>query len=174
MKKVFASLVGCCLLLTLGFAQKVAYVDTEYIMGKIPEYESAQAEIERISQSWQKDLEEKYQDIEQLYKDYQAQEVLLPEDVKQEKQEEIFTLEREAKEYREKKFGYDGELFALQESKMKPIQDKVFRAVETISKRKRFDLVFDKAGEVTWLYTNATYDLSNDVLEELGFNQEKE
>ena len=76
------------------------------------------------------------------------------------------------REYREKKFGYNGELFTLQESKVKPIQDKVFRAVENVSKQRRFDLVFDKAGEVTWLYTNAIYDLSNDVLEELGFKQD--
>lgn len=169
MKNVLLSL-SLLLLTTLSLqAQKVAYVDTEYIMDQIPEYKSAQEEIERISQQWQEELEEKYQAIEQMYADYQAREVLLPEDVKQEKQEEIFQAEREAKEYREKKFGYDGELFALQESKMRPIQDRVFRTVETIAKRRRFDLVFDKAGEVTWLYTNATYDLSNEVLEEMGF-----
>ncbi|RMG54570.1 MAG: OmpH family outer membrane protein [Bacteroidetes bacterium] len=169
MKKILLSLSLLLFAAVSVHAQKMAYVDTEYIMGQIPEYKSAQDEIERISQQWQEELEAKYQAIEQLYADYQAQEVLLPEDVKQEKQEEIFQAEREAKEYREKKFGYDGELFALQESKMKPIQDRVFRAVETIAKRRRFDLVFDKAGEVTWLYTNATYDLSNEVLEEMGF-----
>lgn len=173
MKQVLSLIALLALTVSLGVAQKVAYVDSKYILEKIPEYNTAQEEVERISEKWQQDLEEQYQAIEQLYSDYQAQEVLLPEDVKQEKQEEIFQAERAAKEYREKKFGYEGELFTLQESKVRPIQDRVFRAVETISKRKRFDLVFDKAGEVTWLYTNATYDLSNDVLEELGYEVEK-
>ncbi|GAB4410331.1 MAG: hypothetical protein OHK0039_14620 [Bacteroidia bacterium] len=168
MKRIFALLAFAVAAAGLVQAQKVAYVDTEYIMGQIPEYRSAQDEIERISQKWQQDLEKRYADIEQMYADYQAQEVLLPEDVKREKQEEIFQAEREAKEYREKKFGYDGELFALQESKVQPIQDRVFRAVDTIAKRRRFDMVFDKAGDTTWLFTNATYDLSNEVLEELG------
>ncbi|MEM7374033.1 MAG: OmpH family outer membrane protein [Bacteroidota bacterium] len=173
MKQVLSLIALLALTVSFGYAQKVAYVDSKYILEKIPEYNTAQEEVERISEKWQEDLEEQYQSIEQLYADYQAQEVLLPEDVKQEKQEEIFQAERAAKEYREKKFGYEGELFTLQESKVRPIQDRVFRAVETISKRKRFDLVFDKAGEVTWLYTNATYDLSNDVLEELGYEVEK-
>lgn len=172
MKKLLALSLILLATASVIFAQKVAYVDSEFIMDKIPEYKSAQEEIERVSQKWQQELESKYQEIERMYADYQAQEVLLPEDVKQEKQDEIFEAERAAKEYREKKFGYNGELFTLQESKVKPIQDKVFRAVENVSKRKRFDLVFDKAGEVTWLYTNATYDLSNDVLEELGLSQD--
>ncbi len=158
--------------LHLASAQKVGYVDTDYILNKIPEYKSAQDEVERISQQWQKELEKKYQDIEQMYADYQAQEVLLPEDVKARRQEDIFTAEREAKEYREQKFGYDGELFALQEAKVRPIQDNLMKAVSTIASRKRLDFIFDKAGGVTWLHTNAQYDASNEVLEELGYPQE--
>ena len=171
MKKLFSFLWIFALAGSFTFAQKVAYVDSDYIMDKIPEYKAAQDEVERISERWQQELEKMYKDIETMYSDYQAQEVLLPEDVKQERQEEIFQAEREAKEYREKKFGYNGELFSLQESRVKPIQDKVFRAVETIAKRRRFDMVYDKAGETTWLYTNASYDLSDEVLEELGYGQ---
>lgn len=166
---VFATLmcVGTALM-----AQRVGYVDTNQILEKIPEYAAAQEEVERISQQWQQELEQKYQTIEQMYTDYQAQEVLLPEDVKRAKQEEIFEAEREAKEFREKKFGYEGELFQLQEARVKPIQDKVFKAVEKTAKRKRVDFVFDKAGEVTWLYTNATYDLTDEVLRDLGLSDE--
>ncbi len=158
------------LILFVGFAmaQKLAYVDSNYIMDQMPEYKSAQDEIERVSEKWQSELEKRYQEIEQMYSDYTAEEVILPEEVRQERQEGIFQAEREAKEYREQKFGYDGELFKLQESKVRPVQDRVFKAVETVAVRKRFDMVFDKSGEVTWLYTNATYDLTNDVLTELG------
>ena len=127
MKKPFALAIVMGLALSMSFAQRIGYVNTEDIMGKIPEYQAAQSEIERVSQRWQKELEEKYAAIEQMYNEYQAQEVLLPEDIKQEKQENIFQAEREAKEFREKKFGYNGELFSLQESKVKPIQDRGFR-----------------------------------------------
>lgn len=173
MKKLLALAIVLGTTLSLSFAQRVGYVNTETIMEKIPEYQAAQSEIERVSQKWQKELEEKYSAIEQMYNEYQAQEVLLPEDIKQEKQEEIFQAEREAKEYREGKFGYNGELFSLQESKVKPIQDRVFRAVEAVSKRKKYDFVFDKAGEVTWLYTNAAFDISDGVLEELGLLEDR-
>ena len=142
-------------------------MNTESILSKIPEYQNAQQEIERISQQWEAELEKKYAAIEKMYTDFVAQEVLLPEDVRQERQEAIFAAEREAKEYREKKFGYEGELFQQQETRMNPIQDKVFKAIEQVAKRKRYDFVFDKAGEVTWLYTNAIYDLTPTVLEEL-------
>ncbi len=154
------------------FAQRFGYVNTEEILNQIPEYQEAQSEIEEISQQWQQDLEQKYQAIEEMYTEYQRQEVLLPEDVRQERQEAIFAAEREAKEFREKKFGYDGELFTLQEAKLQPIQDRVFRAVETVATRKRYNFIFDKAGEVTWLYTDAIYDLTQDVLVELGIADE--
>ncbi|MEO0896141.1 MAG: OmpH family outer membrane protein [Bacteroidota bacterium] len=153
-------------------AQKIGYVDTNLILEKIDEYSRAQQEIDRISKQWQDELEKKYSAIEDLYANYQAQEVLLSEDVKRQRQEEIFQTEREAKEFREKKFGYEGELFQLQEARVKPIQDKVFKAVEKIADRKRYAFVFDKSGEVTWLFTNAQYDLTDEVLEEMGVKKE--
>ncbi|MEM8899501.1 MAG: OmpH family outer membrane protein [Bacteroidota bacterium] len=158
--------------ISLSYAQRIAYIDSEFIMDQIPEYQAAQDEIDRISQKWQEELEGKYRSIEQMYSEYTAGEVLMTEDTKRDKQEAIFAAEREAKEYREKKFGYSGELFELQESKVNPLQEKVFKAVETVAKRKKYDYVFDKSGEVTWLFTNSTYDLSQLVLEELGIYQD--
>lgn len=172
MKQIVLTLALVLFAGSAAFAQKFGYVDTDYILNQIPEYKSAQEEVERISQRWQQDLERKYEDIERMYADYQAQEVLLPEDVKAQRQEAIFDAEREAKEYREQKFGYNGELFSLQEAKVRPIQDKVFRAVETIASRKRLDFIFDKAGGVTWLYTNNIFDVSDEVLTELGYGPE--
>ncbi|MEO0471171.1 MAG: OmpH family outer membrane protein [Bacteroidota bacterium] len=172
MKKVFALVALFALTASMALAQKTGYVDSGKIMDAIPEYKAAQDEIENVSQKWQQDLEAKYKAIEKMYADYQAQEVLMPDDLKQEKQEEIFQAEREAKEYREQKFGYNGELFTLQESKVKPIQDKVFRAVEAVAQRKRFNFIFDKSGETTWMYTDATYDLTDEVMSELGVGDE--
>ncbi len=158
--------------ITLVSAQRMAYVNTDEILNQIPEYQEAQSEIEEISQQWQQDLERMYQEIERMYEEYQRQEVLLPDDIRQERQDAIFTAEREAKEFKEKKFGYDGELFTLQRAKLEPVQEKVFKAVETVAKRKKYSFIFDKAGEVTWLYTDANYDMSDDVLLELGIGDD--
>lgn len=174
MKKIIIVLLLTISTLPSIFAQRTGYVDTQSIMEKIPEYTAAQDEIDRISEKWQRELESMYENIEEKYKEYQASQVLMPEDARQKEQEQIFQLEREAKEYREKKFGYNGELFSLQEEKVKPIQDEVFKSVESVARQKKYDFVFDKAGEVTWLYTNSIYDLTNDVLTELGIEVEAE
>ncbi|WNJ16488.1 OmpH family outer membrane protein [Pontibacter sp. G13] len=174
MKTILSLMMALFLSVGAAMAQKVAYVDTKYIMEQIPDYQTAQEEVDRISQKWQQELEQMYQEIERLYREFQTQEVLLPEDVKRERQEEIFAKEREAKEFREKKFGYNGELFTLQDTKVRPIQDKVFKSIEAVAKRRRFDIVLDKAGEVTLVYTNAQYDLSDLVLEDMGIDMEGE
>ena len=174
MKKTIALGLLIAGLLVSAFGQKVGYVNTELIMNKMEEYKEAQKEIDRFSNEWQSKLEEMYADVERLYTEYTAIEVLLEEDDKEAKQAEIFAKEREAKEYREDKFGYNGALFRLQEAKVRPIQDKVISAVKTVAKRKKFAMVYDKAGETTWLYTDPAYDLSDEVVEELGLKEDKE
>lgn len=174
MKKSIYILALLSLLTSSTFAQKIAYINSEEIMSKIPEYAEAQAEIDRVTKDWQQELETKYADIERMYKEYSAQEVILPEEVKKQKQEAIFKAEREAKEFRESKFGYHGALFSIQESKLNPIQDKIFKAVAKIAKKRKFGMVYDKAGDVTWIYTNPIYDLSNDVIEEMGLQTDKD
>ena len=155
-------------------AQKVGYVNTEDIMQKMPEYKEAQSEIDQISNLWQTELEKKYAAIEQMYQEYAAQEVLYTEEVKQQKQDAIFQLERAAKEYREEKFGYNGNLFSLQENKLKPLQEKIMKAVKEVITRRKYAMVFDQAGNTTWLYTDPAYDLGPEVLEELGLGEEEE
>ena len=174
MKHILISLFLCSCCFSATWAQKIGYIDSDAIMKKIPEYNEAQGQIDRVSQQWQQELEKKYAGIERLYKEYTAHEVLWPDDVKQQKQEAIFKAEREAKEYRESKFGYNGALFTLQESKIKPLQAKVEKAVAAAAKRKQIAMVFDKAGEVVWLYTDARYDLTEAVLKELGIEESAE
>ncbi|MFK7972932.1 MAG: OmpH family outer membrane protein [Bacteroidia bacterium] len=154
-------------------AQKVGYINTEEIMQKMPEYQEAQAAIDEISALWQTELEKKYAKIEQMYQEYAAQEVLYTEEVKQQKQDAIFQLERAAKEYREEKFGYNGNLFSFQENKLKPLQEKILAALKVVIARRKYSLVFDKAGSATWLYTDPAYDLGEEVLEELGLGEEE-
>ncbi len=171
MQKIIISTILLCSLAFSGFAQKIGYVNSKDVMAKMNEYNIAQKEINSVSEKWQQELEKQYQTIEEKYRDYQANEVIMPEDVRKERQEEIFKLEREAKEYREKKFGYNGELFQLQDTKVKPVQEKVMKAVASVAEKKRVDFVFDKAaGDVNWLYTNAIFDLTDDVKKELGLD----
>jgi outer membrane protein len=174
MKKQFILFICMSLLSGMMLGQKIGYVDTERIMSKMGEYQAAQKEVDRFSQQWQSELEEMYAEIETMYRNYTAEEVLLPEDVKQERQQEIFQKEREAKEFRESKFGYDGALFKLQEAKMRPIQDKVLRGVKAIAKKKKYAMIYDIAGETTWLFTDPLYDLSDEVIEDMGLNEKKE
>lgn len=149
-------------------AQKFAYVDTQYILEQMEEYTSAQQEIENLSQRWQKELEEMHARIEQMYRDYQAEEVLLSEDVKKQRQEAIFAEERKAKEFKKEKFGYEGELYKVQDEKIKPVQDKIFTVVEEMAKERRLDVIFDKSGNSGMLYTNAVFDKTDEVITRLG------
>lgn len=152
-------------------AQKFGYVDTQYILSKMEEYTAAKQEIDNLSQKWQKELEGMYADIEKMYKDYQAEEVLLPDDIKKQRQEDIMAAERKAKEYKERKFGYDGELYKVQDDKIKPIQDKVYDAVEKVAQERKLDIILDKAANSGILYSNAAFDRTDDVILKLGIQK---
>lgn len=171
MKRLFVLITVCAAMAASLQAQKMGYINTEDILQKMPEYKEAQAEIDKISNMWQQELEKKYATIEQMYQEYAAQEVLYTEEVKQQKQDAIFQLERAAKEYREEKFGYDGNLFSLQENKIKPLQDKIMKAVKEVISRRKYAMVFDMAGNTTWIYTDPNYDLGPEVLKEMGLDE---
>lgn len=149
-------------------AQKFAYVDTEYILEQVPEYKSAQKKLDLMAEDWQKDLEKQKTNIERLRKELQAEQVLLSDELRKKKEEEITELEKAMKDFQKQKFGYEGELFKKRQELIKPIQDKVFDAVMKVAKESALDFIFDKSSELTMLYTNAKYDRSDDVLEEMG------
>lgn len=169
-KKIIVILVITFMTSQLSWAQRWAYVDTKAILEKIPEYKAAEQEVEQISQKWQKELEQMYANIEKMYQKYEAEKVLLTADVQRKREEEIINEEKKAKEFQRKKFGYEGELFKLREEKVKPIQDKLFKAIEDLSKEKRIDFMLDKSGAVTVLYFNPEYDMTQAVLKKLGIN----
>lgn len=171
MKRFIGILVLVMAVTPLAFSQKLGYVDTQLILSKMDEYGAAKQEVDNLSQKWQKELEGMYADIEKMYKDYQAEEVLLPEDIKKQRQEDIMAAERKAKEYKEKKFGYNGELYKVQDDKIKPIQDKVFDAVEKVAQEKRLDIIFDKNANSGILYSNAAFDRTDDVIIKLGIQK---
>lgn len=173
MKKIFLSIAILIISFLSNYAQKYAYIDSEYIMENIPEYKDAQTELDNLSKEWQKEIEKKFIAIDNLYKAFQAESVLLPEDVKKKRENEIIALEKEAKDLQKKRFGKDGDLFKKRQDLVKPIQDKVYNAIEKRAQDKNYIFVFDKAGSLTIMYADAKYDLSDDILEDLGYKLNK-
>ncbi len=169
LSKLF-TIVITLLLVSAGsaFAQKFGYVDTEYILQNIPEYQDAQNEIDELSKEWQAELEEQYAEVDRMYKTYQADAVLLPEDMKRQREDEIIKKEKEVKELQRKKFGTEGELFNKRQELIKPIQEKIFNAIEEIATRKNYAFVFDKASGPVIMYVNSKYDISDEVLDQIG------
>lgn len=169
MKKTIISAVLMVITTTAALAQKFAFVDTEYILANIPEYKQAQAELDKTSVNWQKEIEAKYAEIDKLYKAYQAEQILLTEDMKKKREAEIVGKEKEVKDLQKQHFGVDGDLFKKRQELVKPIQDKVYNAVKEIAQKQTFAVIFDKSSELTMLYTNPKYDKSEEVLESMGY-----
>lgn len=154
--------------LNFAFAQKFGYIDSEFILSKMPEYAKAQNEIETYSAAWQKEIEDMQRKVDGLYSIYQAEQVLLTEEMKLERQAEIKKKETELKDYQKKVFGFGGLFFLKKQELIKPLQDKVFDAVSKVSKANRLAIVFDKAAELVMIYTDPRHDYTDFVLEELG------
>jgi outer membrane protein len=171
MKKIFLTALVIVFSATISFSQKIGYVDSDYILSKIPEYKAAQSEMDKTSVDWQKEIEAKYSEIDKLYKIYQAESVLLTDDMKKKRENEIINKEKEVKELQKSRFGVDGELFKKRMELVKPIQDKVYSAVKQVAERSGLAFIFDKAGQISMLYTNNKYDKSEDVLTFMGYNK---
>jgi len=156
-----------------AFSQKFAYVDTKYILENITEYKAAKEKLNKISVNWQKEIEAKYAEIDKLYKAFQAEQILLTEDMKRKREAEIINKEKETKNLQKKRFGVDGDLFKKRQELVKPIQDKIYDAIKEIATNGNYAVIFDKAGEVSMLYSDPKYDKSEDVLNKLGYKAGK-
>ncbi|WP_461788014.1 OmpH/Skp family outer membrane protein [Pedobacter sp.] len=169
MKKLF--LAAFLLLTTLGVsAQKMAYVDTEYILKHIPDYKSSLTQVEGLSKQYQKEVDDVFKEVDAMYKAYQADQVLLTDDMRRKRENDIIEKEKKAKELQRQKFGPEGDLFQTRTKLMKPIQEKVSSTIAEVAKNKYIDFVFDKSSESTMMiYASPVYDISNDVIIKLGF-----
>lgn len=151
------------------FAQKFAYVDTEYILNNIPSYKAAQEQLDQLSAQYQKELESMHAELEQMYKDFQSESVLLSEEMKRKREDVIVSKEKEYKGLQRKYFGQDGDLFKKRQGLIKPIQDDIFNAIQGLAAEGNYAVIFDKANGVTLIYTNPKFDLSDQVLAKLGY-----
>ncbi|HKL39470.1 MAG TPA: OmpH family outer membrane protein [Cryomorphaceae bacterium] len=162
-------IIGIAVLSSLTIsAQRYAYVDTDYILKNLDSYQDAQTELDRISSQWQKEIEQRYEAIDRLYKAYQAEKVLLTEDMRKEREDEIIRQEEEAKSLQRQRFGVDGDLFRRREELIQPIQEEVFQAIKQVADGGGFSVMFDKAGQSNILYADPRYDKSDRVLSRLG------
>lgn len=152
-------------------AQKTAYVDSEYILKNIPAYEAATDQLNELSKQWQKEIDAIYEDIDKMYKDFQVEKVLLSEEMKTKRENEIVAKEKQVKEKQKKYFGKEGELFKKRQELIKPIQDEVFTAIKDMATNENYAVVFDTAGSLTILYIDPKFDKSDEVLEKLGFKK---
>lgn len=169
---------GSTLILTLiffftsfhtGYSQRFAYVDSDYILNNIPEYLAAQEQLDKLAEEWQKIIEARYEEVEALYNNWQQERVLMSDEMRRKREEEIVQKEAEAAELQTRYFGPEGELYQNQEELIRPIQDRVYKVVEEMANDGNFAVIFDTANSPTMLYTNPRNDLSDDVLERLGY-----
>lgn len=169
MKKIFALLTFLTLSISTTFAQRIAYVDSEYILRHVPEYNAAQKQIDDLTKRWQDDIDNQYAAIEKLYQAYQNDHALLNEDMRRRREDEIVLKEKQVKDLQRQKFGYDGDLERERTKLFQPIQDKISKAIEDLAKSQGFDFIVNRGSELTFLYVNPAMDKSNDVITKLGY-----
>jgi outer membrane protein len=151
-------------------AQKFGYVDMEYITGKMPDYQKAQADVDKFSERWTKEIQDKFADVDRLQRVYQAEEVLLTDDLKRKRQQEITDKATEAREYNNKIFGFEGMLFQKKKETIKTVTDQVYKAMEKVARQRKLDFIFDKSSEFVVVYSNPQHDYTDYVMEELGLS----
>ncbi|TVQ87014.1 MAG: OmpH family outer membrane protein [Bacteroidetes bacterium] len=169
-KSAFVTLIALFTTLSV-FGQRFAYIDSEYILENIPEYQAAQMQLNELSVQWQNEIEAKFGTIDEMYRRYQAESMLLPEEMRRQREEEIIELEREAKNLQMQRFGRDGDLFKKREELVRPIQDQIYEAVEQIATRGNYAVIFDKSGGGNMIYSDVRFDLSDEVLQRMGYRR---
>ena len=169
MKKIFLTFSVILLMFGVSKAQKFAYVNTDYILNKIPEFQQAQDKLDVFSEDWQKEIEAKYVDVEQMYRAYQQEQILLTDEMKVKREEAIINKENDAKKLQQKYFGPSGELYKKRQELIRPIQDKVHDAIQQLATNNKYAVIFDSSSDLIMLYKNNNLDKSDKVLELMGY-----
>ncbi len=169
MKKLALLILTVILASSFATAQKYAFVDSEYIRKNIPAFNSAQEQLDNLAKQWEKEVADGYAEVEKMYKAYQNEVVLLSQEMKTKREEAIVNKEKEVKELQNKYFGVEGELFRKREELIKPVQDEILKAIKEIAVEGNYAAIFDTAAGGNILFANPKYDVSDQVLEKLGY-----
>ena len=148
-------------------AQRFCYVDVETILESVDDYKTAQSKLDQFASKWNQEVAQKYQEIEQLYSKYQADKVLLSEKAQKEREDEIIQKEQEARNFQKEKFGPEGELFKKRQELVKPIQDKVYSAIEDYAQKRGYDFILDRSSNASMLYANPELDKTEDIIQSI-------
>ena len=152
----------------IGFAQKYAIIDTRYILDKMPEYKKAQEQLDKVAAEWQKDIDDRQSVLDKMYRDYEGEQVMLSEELRKKREDQLFLKEKELRDLQRQRFGFEGDLFKKRQELVKPVQDRVYNAVQKISSQRGYDFVLDKSEGITIIFADPKLDKSDDILRELG------
>lgn len=168
MKKFFV-LAACSLLFAATVqAQKYAIIDTKYILDKMPEYNTAQKQLDDIAKGWQKEIDDMQEDLDKMYKNYDAEQVMLSDDLKKKREDQLFVKEKAVRDLQRQRFGFEGDLFKKRQELIQPIQNKVYNAVQKLAVQRGYDFILDKSEGITVIFADPKLEKSDDVLRELG------
>jgi outer membrane protein len=168
MKKLFLLAVFSFCLFGMANAQRYAIIDTKYILDKLPDYKSAQKNLDDIAAGWQKEIDNNEAELNKMYKDFEAEQVMLSEELRKKREDQLFVKEKGLRDLQRKRFGFDGDLFKKRQELIKPIQDKVYNAVQRLAVQRGYDFILDKSEGITVIFADPKLEKSDDVLRELG------
>ncbi len=168
MKKIVLLLIAFAGFAMAARAQRYAIIDTKYILSKIPEYKDADKKLQLIGEQWQKEIDDKQAVLDKMYKNYEAEQFMLTDELKKKREDELFVKEKEIRDLQKRRFGYEGDLFKERQRLVKPVQDKVYNAIQKIAVAKEYDFVLDKSEGITVIFADPKLDKSNDILKEMG------
>src|SRR6478672_6968165 len=168
MKKVFFLAAFCLGIMGFTNAQRYAVIDTKYILDKMPEYKTAQKNLDDVAAGWQKEIDGMQQELDKMYKDFDAEQVMLSDELKKKREDQLFVKEKTLRDLQRQRFGFEGELFKKRQELIKPVQDKVYNAVQKLAVARGYDFILDKSEGITVIFADPKLEKSDDVLKELG------
>ena len=168
MKKLLILATCFLLLATVSNAQRYAVIDSKYILDKLPEYKEAQKLLDQFSEQWQQEIDQKQTLVDKMFKDYDAEQVMLSDVLKKKREDELYNKEKELRDLQKKRFGFEGDLFKKRQELIKPIQDRVYNAVQKLAVEKQYDFILDKSEGITVIFADPKLDKSADIIRNLG------
>jgi len=168
MKKVLLVAFSFMLFAFSATAQRYAIIDTKYILDKMPEYKQAQKNLDDIAAGWQKEIDGMQQELDRMYKDFEAEQVMLSDELKKKREDQLFVKEKTVRDLQRQRFGFEGDLFKRRQELIKPVQDKVYNAVQKLAVQRGYDFILDKSEGITVIFADPKLEKSDDVLKELG------
>ena len=166
--KKFLLIAFCTLMVGAAQAQRYAIIDTKYILDKMTDYKDAQKNLDAVAANWQKEIDLLQTELDKMYKDFEAEQVMLSDELRKKREDQLFTKEKTLRDLQRQRFGFEGDLFKKRQELIKPIQDKVYNAVQKLAVQRGYDFILDKSEGITVIFADPKLEKSDDVLKELG------